>query len=202
LIYYNGDLTNRVASIDVDNWPGDDLRKVISAGEQLLNVKFCEQTVDELIKHSFDSVSLIQEACYKICEKECINETQESYREIGVGVDTNELVKEIVNDQAGRYGAFITNFSEGFHQPEYEMYKWLAYVVVITKVEDLETGLRRSEVSAIIKNSHPMGSQLNEGNVTQALQNAASLQVKKGIRPIIFDYDQTTRVLNVVDRSV
>jgi hypothetical protein len=197
LIYYNGDLTNRVASIDVDNWPGDDLRKVISAGEQLLNVKFCEQTVDELIKHSFDSVSLIQEACYKICEKEGITETQESYREIGVGVDTNELVKEIVNDQAGRYGAFITNFSEGFQQTEYEMYKWLAYVVVVTKVEDLEKGLRRSEVSAIIKNSHPMGTQLNEGNVTQALQNAASLQVQKGIRPIIFDYDQTTRV----DRS-
>ena len=30
---------------------------------------------------------------------------------------------------------------------------------------------------------------------------AASLQVQKGIRPIIFDYDQTTRVLTVVDRS-
>jgi hypothetical protein len=47
----------------------------------------------------------------------------------------------------------------------------------------------------------PIKDQLNEGNLTQALQNAASLQVLKGIRPIIFDYDQTTRVLNVVDRS-
>jgi hypothetical protein len=32
-------------------------------------------------------------------------------------------------------------------------------------------------------------------------QNAASLQVQKSIRPIVFDYDQATRVLNVVDRS-
>ncbi len=46
-----------------------------------------------------------------------------------------------------------------------------------------------------------MGSQLNEGNITQALQNAASLQVQKNIRPIICAYDQTTRVFNVVDRS-
>jgi hypothetical protein len=103
--------------------------------------------------------------------------------------------------QAGRYGAFITNFSEGYTQTEYEMYKWLAYVVVVSEIEELERGLRRSQVSALIKASHPMREKLNEGNITIALQNAASLQVLKSIRPIIFDYDQTTRVLNVVDRS-
>src|SRR5690242_14155972 len=81
------------------------------------------------------------------------------------------------------------------------MYKWLAHVVVDTSVEDLEIGLRRSEVSAAIKQIHPMGRKLNEGNITQGRQTAASLQVQNGIRPIIFDYDQTTRVLKVVDRS-
>jgi len=201
LIYYNGDLTNRVVSIDVDIWSSDHLMEVVKAGEQLLNVKFNEETVSELIKHSFDAVALVQEACYRICEREGIAETQETYREIGIGLNAHELVKEIVNDQAGRYAAFITNFSEGFQQTEYEMYKWLAYVVVNSEIEDLERGLRRSEVSAIIKQRHPMGNQLNEGNITQALQNAASLQVQKSIRPIIFDYDQTTRVLNLVDRS-
>jgi hypothetical protein len=146
-------------------------------------------------------VSLVQEACYKICEKDGVTQTQETYRETGVDVDGRELIKEIVNEQAGRYGAFITNFSEGFTQTEYEMYKWLAYVVLVTDIQELERGLRRSQVSTLIKGSHPMKDQLNEGNITQALQNAASLQVLKSIRPIIFDYDQTTRVLNVVDRS-
>jgi hypothetical protein len=56
-------------------------------------------------------------------------------------------------------------------------------------------------VAAIIKAKHPEGQKLNEGNITQALQNAASLQIQKSIWPIIFDYDQTTRVLAVVDRS-
>ena len=201
LIYYNGDLTNRVTSIDVDIWSAHDLRKVIQAGEQLLNVQFFGDMVEELIKHSFDSVSLVQEACYKISEMSGVHETQGSYREIGTEINVDNLIRDIVNDQAGRYGAFITNFSEGFQQTDYEMYKWLAYVVITADVADLEAGLRRSEVSAAIKEAHPMGKQLNEGNITQALQNAASLQVQKGIRPIIFDYDQTTRVLNVVDRS-
>jgi hypothetical protein len=111
------------------------------------------------------------------------------------------IVRDIVDDQAGRYLAFITNFSEGFQQTDLEMYKWLAYAILQSPIEDLESGLRRSQVSTIIKNKHPEGNKLNEGNITQALQNAASLQVQKGIRPIIFDYDQTTRVLTVVDRS-
>lgn len=39
------------------------------------------------------------------------------------------------------------------------------------------------------------------GNLTQALQATASLQVRKDIKPIILDYDQTNLSLNVVDRG-
>jgi len=201
LIYYNGDLTNRVISIDADVWTKDQLCEVVKAGEQLLNVNFHPETVEALIRFSSDAVALVQEGCYRICEYEGINETQGTCREIGRGIDAEAIVREIVNDQAGRYMAFITNFSEGFQQTDLEMYKWLAYAVLMSPIEALEAGLRRSQVSAIIKAKHPEGAKLNEGNITQALQNAASLQVQKGIRPIIFDYDQTTRVLAVVDRS-
>jgi hypothetical protein len=34
-----------------------------------------------------------------------------------------------------------------------------------------------------------------------ALQSVGSLQVKKDIKPIVLDYDQTNLRLNVVDRS-
>ena len=39
------------------------------------------------------------------------------------------------------------------------------------------------------------------GNLTQALQATASLQVKKDIKPIVLDYDQTNLRLSVVDRG-
>jgi hypothetical protein len=39
------------------------------------------------------------------------------------------------------------------------------------------------------------------GNLTQALQSTASLQVKKDIKPIVLDYDQTNSKLNIVDRG-
>lgn len=200
LIYYNGDLTNRVVSVDVDVWKRRDLEEVISAGSTILNVGFEKDFINTVLSGCFDSVSLVQEAFYKLCEKEGVLETQENYRVIGGGFDGRDLIKDIVNEQAGRYSAFINNVAEGFQKTEYEMYKWLIYVIISTK-EDLEGGLRRAQVSAAIKERHPMKKKLNEGNITQALQNVASLQIQKSIRPIIFDYDQTTRVLHVVDKS-
>ncbi|MFT9019147.1 hypothetical protein, partial [Acetobacter malorum] len=201
LIYYNGDLTNRVISIDVDNWSDEHLREVISIGEKLLNIKINDETVSGIVSNCDKSVSLAQECCHRICEKFRISETQKEYKEIGQGVDTRELVKNIVSDQSGRYSAFITNFSEGFQQTGLEMYKWLIYSVIVTPNIDLEDGLRRAKISSTIKEKHPEGIKLNEGNITQALQNAAPLQVQKSIRPIILDYDQTTKSLTVVDRS-
>ena len=201
LIYYNGDLTNRVVSIDVDSWSDSQLREVVTAGEQLLNVSFDHVMIDDLIRHSADAVALVQESCFKVCERARIYQTQETNKVIGAGFDAEAIVREIVNDQAGRYMAFITNFSEGFQPTDLEMYKWLTYAVLASSNEELERGLRRAQIAVIIKAKHPEGQKLNEGNITQALQNAASLQVQKSIRPIIFDYDQTTRVLAVVDRS-
>lgn len=201
LIYYNGDLTNRIVSIDVDVWEQAHLREVIRVGEQLLNVRFDADTVEVLLRHCGDSVALVQEACYRLCDRAGAVETRDEPLDVGVGADAEALVREIVNDQAGRYSAFITNFSEGFQQTGLEMYKWVTYAVLASSIELLETGLRRQQVASIIKGKHPEGATLNEGNITQALQNTASLQVLKSIRPIIFDYDQTTRVLTTVDRS-
>jgi hypothetical protein len=201
LVYYNGDLTGRVISIDADGWSRQELEQVISAGESLLNIKFTPDFTQEVLQNSFDAVYLVQEACLRACELSRVFETQSSLAEIGSGLDAKGLVKAVVDSQAGRYAAFINNFSEGFQKTDLEMYKWLMFAVIASDQDDLERGLRRSEISAKIKEAHPEGGTLNEGNVTQALQNASSLQVQKNVRPIVIDYDQTTRVLHVVDRS-
>jgi hypothetical protein len=125
LIYYNGDLTNRVVSIDADAWSRSQLREVIEAGEQLMNVSFSEATVDALLRNSFDGVALVQEGCYRLCEIEGVYETQNEPRHIhNTAVDT--IIREIVNDHAGRYLAFITNFSEGFQESGLQMISGLS----------------------------------------------------------------------------
>jgi hypothetical protein len=201
LIAFNGDLTNRVISINADSWSSAQLRQVIEAGEQLLNITFDKTFADQLVASSSDSVMLVQEACYRICNKEKIFQTQSENKELGNGIDATTLVKEIVDEQKGRYGAFLTNFADGFQATALQMYRWILYPLLKSSVEELEDGLRLTDISKVIKQKHPQGQELNAGNLTQALLYAASLQVKKDIRPIILDYDQTNRRLNVVDRG-
>ena len=68
-------------------------------------------------------------------------------------------------------------------------------------IEDLEKGIRLRELTRMIRDRHPRGAKLNQGNITQALGSATSLQGEKGIRPIVIDYDGTNRNLHVVDKS-
>jgi hypothetical protein len=96
---------------------------------------------------------------------------------------------------------FLLKFSEGFQVTELEMYKWILYPVLVSDIDDLARGLRLSNVARLIKSAHPRGDSLNNGNITQALLSAASLQVKKEVRPIILDYDGTSLSLNVVDKG-
>lgn len=201
LVYYNGDLTSRVVAIDADFWSKEQLDEVISAGEQLLNITFDTDFAEQVINNAFNSVYLVQEACLMACERAGITETRDDNVVIGKDLDAKSIIKEIVDNQAGRYLSFITNFAEGFRKTGLEMYKWLIFAVISADYNELATGLRRSIVATVIKQRHPSNKELNDGNITLALQNTASLQVLKNVRPIILDYDQTTRVLNVVDRS-
>ena len=201
LTVYNGDLTGRVVAINADKWKKEELEKVISSGEKLLNIKFDNNFKTELLKECFESVYFVQEVCYKCCKFNDIHETQKKTQEIGGTRNVKIFIKEVVEEQKGRYISFISQFSAGFQDTTLEMYKWLLLPILNSDVKDLEEGLRLSEIRKILQANHPMKKELNVGNVTQALQSTASLQVRKDIKPIILDYDQTNIKLNVVDRG-
>lgn len=199
LTVYNGDLSGRVISINADQWETDELKEVISSGEDLLNINFSDDFINELISDCFGSVYIVQESCYKCCVKYGINNTLPGKKEIGNTTDASDLVAEVVAQQTGRFNSFITQFSDGFQTTTLEMFKWLLYPILTSSIYDLRRGLRYSEITKILKEKHPEKNQLNPGNITQALQSSAALQVKKDLKPIILDYDQTNLRLRVVD---
>ncbi|MEN8516063.1 hypothetical protein [Burkholderia sp. RS02] len=202
LTVYNGDLTGRVVGVNADKWTNDELREVIASGEALLNISFSDSFKDSVIKDCLDSVYIVQEACYQACMKEGVSATQEKLRQnIGKDLDVSELIRDVVNQQTGRYNSFITLFATGFQETTLQMFKWLLYPVLTEEVGALESGLTYRHLRDVLRKHHPEGVALNLGNLTQALQSTASLQVKKDIKPIVLDYDQTNLKLNVVDRG-
>lgn len=201
LIVYNGDLTGRVVPIDADHWTRDELRAVIHAGEDILRIELSEVFKDELLDKSFDSVSIIQECCRRAIRSAGVYQSQDHPTEVKFDGDVAALIKEVVDEQSGRYNAFIMNFAEGFQDTRLEMPKWLLWPILTAPADALEQGLLYADIRRSLQTAHPEGQNLNPGNITQALQSAASLQVAKNVKPIVLDYDATTRRLSIVDRG-
>jgi hypothetical protein len=201
LVVYNGDLTGRVVSVNADRWSSDQLREVISDGAALLNVEFDDAFIDSLLDNCFESVAIVQEVCWEACTREGVTSTAPATVPIGAGVDAQNLVGEVIAKQDPRYRSFLRSVADGFQASALEMYKWLVYCLVDAAMDELEAGLPYREILKRIRAKHPQKTSLNPGNVTQALQFVASLQIKKEIKPLIVDYDQTNRRLNVVDRG-
>lgn len=201
LSVYNGDLTGRLLPINADKWEQIELKKVISDGEALLNISFSEKFKNELLDSCYDSVYIVQETCHQCCIQEKILRTQENLKEIGNNVNCSELIDKVVNQQGGRFNSFLTQFSEGFQDTILEMHKWLLYPILTSDIDIVERGFKQAEIRSILQKVHPKKEELNSGNVTQSLQSVISLQIKKDIKPMILDYDQTNLRLNIVDKS-
>ncbi|WP_231420861.1 hypothetical protein [Sphingomonas sp. Leaf205] len=140
LIGFNGDLTDRVLSVDVDTWTGDSLAAVIEAGGHLLNVQFDRGFVADLLQRCFDSVHIVQEACRRACRDAGIMQTQPDLAEVGAGVDIAALVSGVVDEQAARYRGFLNRFADGFQETDLEMPKWVIYALLCSTVEQLGSG--------------------------------------------------------------
>lgn len=201
LSVYNGDLTGRLLPINADKWTKKELEEVINIGETLLNIKFADKFKNELLASCYESVYIVQEVCHQCCIEEKIHQTQDNYTEIAKNINCGDIVNRVVNQQGGRFNSFLTQFAEGFQDTTLEMHKWLLYPIITADVTVLEEGIRQADIRNALQRVHPKGSDLNSGNVTQSLQSTTSLQIKKDIKPIILDYDQTNLRLNVVDKS-
>jgi len=201
LLVYNGDLTGRVVAVNADTWTEPELRSVIVKGAELLNVQFTNDFMHQLIHECFNNVYIVQETCRQVCLQSGVTHTSLQLATVGEGSDVRAAIQSVVAQQTGRYMSFVTQFSAGFQTTSLEMYKWLVYPVLTATPQQLEQGFTYRELRESIQAKHPSGEALNPGNLTQALQSVASLQVKKDITPIILDYDQTNLRLNIVDRG-
>lgn len=201
LSVYNGDLTGRLLPINADKWSREELEEVIAAGEAMLNVSFNDDFKNELLNSCYESVYIVQETCHQCCIKNEVFKTQPELRSIGSKNECEELVSQVVSQQGGRFNSFLTQFAEGFQDTALEMHKWLLYPVLTSDIEKLDAGFKQAEIRNLLQQVHPRGADLNSGNVTQSLQSLSSLQIKKDVKPIVLDYDQTNLRLNIVDKS-
>jgi hypothetical protein len=199
LLLYNGDLNGRLTNINVDDWRDEELQMVMDNGKPLLNITFPKTVEEYIVDISQDNVGLLQELCYRLCEKYNIWTTQEKNIEIGSIDEINEIAKELADDQAGRYRTFISKFSQGLSVTELEMYKWILWMVINSESQDLRNGIAPNIIFHKIREHHPKKNVLQQNNVTQAMERVQNVQFKHKLQPLILDYSNGE--LSVVDAN-
>ncbi|WP_087115054.1 hypothetical protein [Micrococcus luteus] len=199
LILLNGDLSGRVVSINADAWTNEELSSAIRDGQDLLNIKFEDTFISDLVSRSFESIYIVQECCRQACKDAGVDETLDACRT--VRGNPQELVQRAVDLHSARYLSFISDFAGGHQSTTLEMHKYILGIVLMSEISDLESGMRYTDIRKKIDAIHPE-SPINQGNITQALRSTGSLQGSRlNIKPIILDYDESTKRLNIVDRS-
>jgi hypothetical protein len=221
LVSINNDLAGRVTSINADKWSYDDLYNVIERGSELLNIRFEENLIEEIITESYTNVYFVQEICYRICKefkiiKTVPTETEKydrddkgQYTFEGEDADARfpitkkfkikEISKSIINQHSGYYNAFLRQFVEGFDNDDCDLYGWIIYTILKTEVIELENGLKFSKIQEIIFEKQKEKFKLSD--LHKALNLISVLQLEKNIRPCIIDYDDTNIKLNIVDKG-
>ena len=78
---------------------------------------------------------------------------------------------------------------------------YLVRVILKTSSDILSRGMGRATILTNIKAIHHRPDDITYWGLDKLLYTLADLQAKKGISPPIFDYDNTTKQLQVVDST-
>jgi hypothetical protein len=145
----------------------------------MLNLDFDGIFKEGFVDGCFESVSVAQEACFRVCGTDGVAATQAVRRTVGAGVDPAAAIRGVVDAQSARYNGFIQNFAEGFQETEHRMYVGCCSQCSPPTPDQLEKGLPYPEIRRMISESHsrkmitakhPDG-EIHPGNVTQAALN-------------------------------
>lgn len=201
LVSLNRDLGNRVLEVNADRWPDEGLHEVIEKGERCLRIKFPARLKNEIVENCAGSVSILQQACYKICWESDVSHTCAKRTQVGRGMDGYSIVRDIVMEQSAAYSDALSRLKEGHQKTRLRIHYYLTYALFDCDVLDLERGLSSRDVYELISNRHPKGESLNMGNVIQALKSIESLQANIDIKPFLIGYDPRSRRIYSVDRG-
>lgn len=203
LAQFNGDLVDRLIEVPVEPWEKDDLKTIVSEGLPLLNVSF-ENVVDYIIESCFDSVGVFQEICKESCYVAGVNQTHNTLVVIS-RTNVDDAISKKLEDYASRHIRCLESFIEQKARSSQETPLYIPYyfikVLFNETMENIIIGLKRKALQEQIKNLHHRPEDVRPSDMGYFLRNLVSSQISKGISPPIFDYDNSTSSIKIIDST-
>lgn len=205
LSQYNGDLQDRIIEIPVEPWSESDLLEVIKRGSQLLNVDM-EDIASQIMQSSFDSVGVLQELCKETCLSAGCKETADFLKKV-TQVDFNKAVTKKLEVYSSRHVRSIETLAVPTQTTtrEGDVALFIPYYFVVmlltANFEDIVNGIKRDVLHEKINTLHHRSGGVRPGDISNFLHTIIQLQLRKNIRPPLFDYDRDIKTLRVIDST-
>jgi hypothetical protein len=208
LAQFNGDLLDRVTEVPVEPWTREEFVRVSKTGCQFLNIELSESLKDRLIDACFSSIGVFQELLKETCIAAGISQTMPELTK----VQDEQLLSNACQKKAEEYSARhqralesiaagnVSNTSKEGVLPLYLTY-YLVKVILSEGYDGLATGMRRSLIHERIQAIHHRAKDVRASDMSNLLYNIAKTQAGKSISPPIIDYDQSKKMLQVVDST-
>jgi len=194
--------------VPVEPWTEDEFRDVAGRGATELNVSIDPTVVEKCTDASFSSIGVFQELIKETCLLSGVFEASSEIRK----VDDVKLVEQAISDKAAQYAARhqralesiaagnVSSSSKEGLKPLFLPY-YLVKVVLGAGYEGVANGMRRATIQEKIQADHHRGKDVRPSDMSNLLHNLAKLQSNKNISPPIIDYDQTSKLLQIVDST-
>jgi hypothetical protein len=208
LTQFNGDLQDRIIEVPVEPWSEKEFREVIAIGSEKLNIEVSETIQTNLIESAFDSIGVVQELVKEVCSGAGVSVRESETKSIADLTLLETAVMKKTDDYAARHLRALEDIAEGrkskkatedsvpLYLPYYTVKAWLNF-----PFDQVVKGIRREQLEEEIKKDHHRAKDVRPSDMSNLLHNFAELQSEKGIVPPIFDYDQNTRTMRVVDST-
>lgn len=203
LAQFNGDLQDRLIEIPVEPWEEEDLKKIVEVGYPLLNVKF-DKIVDYIINSCFDSVGVFQEICKESCIIAGIESSSEYLYEV-TKEDVDKAIEKKLQDYSSRHNRCLEAFIEQRAKSSQETPLYIPYYFITVLLgedfENITEGLKRRFLQDKIKEIHHRPDDVRASDMGYFLKNLIANQINKNISPPIFDYDNSTNSIKIIDST-
>jgi hypothetical protein len=207
LTFYNGELNGRIDDIHLA-WSGADLKRVIDAGADALNIEFDAMLTAAMLASAFGSVGLLQRLLEAVCREAGIEQTLRRRKRL----DSEKLfarARETVwQHNRGRFAEFTRAFTAapdlgvGVDPGEDEAAKLrgalLRALVVDVDNDELIEGIGRDD---LLRRVRPYRETLTPAELDQCLNEIHRRQQEMNVSPLILAYEPNAGRLFLADRA-
>jgi hypothetical protein len=116
---------------------------VIDFGQPLLNIEFPDEVKAAIVEGCQGNVGLLQEVCFRLCERYEVWQTGDALRTVGKPGDVDDILRALSDEHASRYRNFLYRFAQGLGETQHEMYKWLLWAVIKATPNERKSGCER-----------------------------------------------------------